>query len=170
MVKGFEAWSDIVEIDAPGILLNQKVDIVRSTVNDDSYVFTEWAPPTLAPQLVTGFELYRSTDNSNFVLLVTLDPAETNYSDYDTRVKEQNYFYKVKVKNLCGLETTQGQPSSSILLNSFLDEENRSNLRWSPYRDWETGVDYYIIERVDLNGNWMPVGVVDGDAKEYIDR
>nr|HMT30591.1 PKD domain-containing protein [Bacteroidia bacterium] len=168
--EGFEAWSDIEEIDAPGILVNQKVDIVRSTVNDDSYVFTEWEPPSVAPQLVSNFELYRSTDNVNFTLIATLGAAETNYSDFNTNVKAQNYFYKVKVNNLCGLETTQGLPGSSILLNSFLDEENRSVLRWSPYRDWETGVDYYVIERIDLNGVWVPVGRVDGNELHYIDR
>ncbi len=168
--EGFEAWSDIIDLDAPGILLNQKVDIVRSTVVDDSYVFTEWAPPAIAPQLVTSFELYRSTDNVNFSLIQTLPPGETNYSDFDTHVMVQNYFYRIKVNNLCGLETTQGLPGSSILLNSFLDDENRSNLRWSAYRNWDTGVDYYVIERIDLNGNWVQVGVVDGSVKEYLDR
>lgn len=168
--EGFEAWSDIIQLDAPGILVNQKVDIIRSTVVDDSYVFTEWAPPVLAPQLVTSFELYRSIDNLNFDLIATLPGNETNYSDYNTGVKAHYYFYKIKVNNLCELETTQGLQGSSILLGSELDGENRSVLRWSPYRDWESGVDYYVIERVDLNGNWVPVGRVDGSVQHYIDR
>ncbi len=168
--EGFEASSDIIQLDAPGILVNQKVDIIRSTVVDDSYVFTEWAPPVLAPQLVTTFDLYRSTDNTNFDLIATLPGNETNYSDYNTAVKGHYYFYKIKVNNLCELETTQGMQGSSILLIGALDEENRSVLRWSPYRDWESGVDYYVIERVDLNGNWVPVGRVDGTIQHYIDR
>jgi hypothetical protein len=61
--ENFEAWSDEEEIDVPGILAFQKVDMVRSTVMDDSYVFTEWAPPALAPGLVTGFVLSKSKDN-----------------------------------------------------------------------------------------------------------
>lgn len=168
--EGFEAWSDIIQLDAPGILVNQKVDIIRSTVVDDSYVFTEWAPPALAPQLVTSFELYRSTNNSNFELVATLPGNETNYSDYNTGVKGNYYFYKIKVNNLCELQTAEGLQGSSVLLIGGLDEENRSVLRWSPYRDWESGVDYYVIERIDLNGNWVPVGRVDGSVQHYIDR
>ncbi len=168
--EGFEAWSDVEAIDAPGILANQKVDIIRSTVNDDSYVFTEWAPPVLAPQLVTNFELYRSYDMQNWTLLTTLPPSETNYSDFNTQVKSQNYYYKIKVNNLCNLETTEGDPGSSILLTGAIDDENRTHLKWTPYKDWETGVDYYVIERVDLNGNWQPIQVVDGSVNDYIDR
>ena len=168
--EGFEAWSDIIQLDAPGILVNQKVDIIRSTVVDDSYVFTEWAPPVLAPHLVTTFELYRSKNNLNFDLIATLPGNETNYSDYNTAVKGNYYFYKIKVNNLCELQTTDGMQGSSILLGSYVDLENRSILRWSPYRDWESGVDYYVIERVDLNGNWVQVGRVDGTIQHYIDR
>ncbi|MBL7915892.1 MAG: PKD domain-containing protein [Bacteroidia bacterium] len=168
--EGFEAWSDVEAIDAPGILANQKVDIIRSTVNDDNYVFTEWAPPVLAPQLVTNFELYRSYDMQNWSLLTTLPPTETNYSDFSTQVKSQNYYYKIKVNNLCNLETTEGDPGSSILLTGAIDDENRTHLKWTPYKDWDTGVDYYVIERVDLNGNWQPIQVVDGSVNDYIDR
>ena len=101
--EGFTAWSDIELIDAPGILSGQKVDIVRSTVMNDSYVFTEWAPPALAPQLVTNFELYRSLDMTSWNLLVTLPATETSYSDFTTDVMKQNYYYKIKVNNLCNL-------------------------------------------------------------------
>lgn len=168
--EGFTAWSDIELIEAPGILSGQKVDIVRSTVVNDSYVFTEWAPPALAPQLVTNFELYRSLDLSTWNLLVTLPSTETSYSDFATDVKKQNYYYKIKVNNLCNLETTQGLPGSSILLEGAIDDENRTHLRWTPYRDWDSGVDYYVIERVDLTGNWQPIQIVNGDVHDYIDR
>jgi PKD repeat protein len=168
--EGFTAWSDIEEITVPGILANQKVDMVRSTVMDDSYVFTEWAPPAISPQLLTSIELYRSTDNVNYTLIATLPPTETNYSDFDTKVHEQFYFYRVKVTNVCELETSQGLESSSILLIGGVDDENRSQLRWSPYKKWDTGVDYYVIEKLDEFGVWQTIRIVDGNVLEYLDR
>ncbi|MDQ3052146.1 MAG: PKD domain-containing protein [Bacteroidota bacterium] len=168
--EGFEAWSDIEIVQAPGSLLNQTVDVIRSTVIDDSFVFTEWSPPVQAPQLVTEFEVYRSTDNSNWTLLATVPAVETNYSDYDTRVKLERYFYRVKVKNICELQTSQGLPGTSILLVGGLDENNNSILRWSAYKNWDSGVDYYVIEKQDEYGNWVPIKTVDGNILDYIDR
>ena len=78
--------------------------------------------------------------------------------------------YKVKVKNLCQLEASEGLPGTSILLEGSLDDENRSLLRWSPYKNWDSGVDYYVVERMDLNGMWQPIKVVDGSTLDYMDR
>jgi len=168
--EGYEAWSDIESVLAPGTLMNQTVDVIRSTVIDDSYVFTEWAPPVQAPQLVTEFEIYRSVDDVNWKLMATVPAAETNYSDFDTDVKSQRYIYKVKVKNICEVQTSQGLPGTSILLLGGLDDDNNSVLRWSAYKNWDTGVDYYMIERMDKNGFWQPIKTVDGHVHDYIDR
>ncbi len=167
--ENFEAWSDEEEVDVPGILAFQKVDMVRSTVMDDSYVFTEWAPPALAPGLVTGFVLSKSKDNINFTVIDTLAPGETSYSDYDVNVKEQYYFYRIKVNNICGIDAMQGLESSSILLVGGVDGQGQNLLRWSPYRKWDTGVDYYVIEKIDEFGQWQTIRVVNGDVLELID-
>lgn len=168
--EGFYAWSDIEEIQAPGTLINQSVDVIRSTVVNDSYVFTEWSPPVQAPQLVTEFELYRSTDFVNWDLIATVPAAQTNYSDYDTHVKSRRYIYKVKVKNTCEVQNNPGLPGTSILLVGGLDENNNSLLKWSAYGDWDTGVDYYVIEKQDVHGMWVPIKTVDGNVLDYIDR
>jgi PKD repeat protein len=168
--EGFEAFSDTTVIEAPGILLNQTVDILRSTVNDDSYVFVEWVPPVIAPQLVTNYELKRSTDNINFFHVATLNATDLSYSDYDTDVHHQNYYYRIVVNNICNLQTMPGLEGSSILLQGSVDQENRSNLRWTKYELWDEGVDYYVIEKLDINGNWNPIQVVNGDVLDYIDR
>ncbi len=168
--ESFTAWSDIEEMQATGSLVNQTVDIIRSTVVEDSYVFTEWAPPVQAPQLVTEFELYRSTDFVNWDLIATLPAIQTNYSDYDTYVKSRRYIYKVKVKNACEIQTTPGLPGTSILLVGGIDEQENSLLRWSAYGDWDTGVDYYVIEKQDTNGMWIPIKTVNGNVLNYTDR
>jgi PKD repeat protein len=168
--EGYEAWSDVEILQMPGTIVNQKVDMVRSTVIDDRYVFTEWAPPSVAPNLVNGFDLYRSTDNINFSLVATVPATQTYYEDFNTRVKEQNYFYRVKLNNSCGLETSNGLESSSILLVGIINQDNDSQLRWSPYKNWDTGVDYYVIEKQDAFGVWQTIKVVAGNVHNYLDR
>lgn len=168
--EGYEAFSDAEIISMPGTISQQKVDMVRSTVVDDAYVFTEWAPPVLAPQLVTGYELYRSTDNSNYSLIDTLSPGDISYSDYDVNVKSQNYFYRIKVNNVCNIEAAQGIESSSILLTGGHDSNGNTLLRWTPYTNWDTGVDYYVIERLDDNGLWQTIRIVNGQVLEATDH
>jgi hypothetical protein len=163
----FDAFSDIEDIMAPGSLLIQRVDMVRSTVEDDSWVLTEWSHPTLAPQLVTGYELYRSIDNINFTRIATLPAVQTSYEDHDVSVKSQNYFYRVKVSNACSLEASPGYESSSILLLASPDTRYGVNLRWTSYRNWDTGVDEYVIEEWNSStGSWQYVKTVDGTTTE----
>ena len=165
----FKAYSDTAHINAPGAILDQKVDILRATVVDDEYVFVEWEAPSVLTQLVTGYELYRSDDSSNIQLLTQLPPGQHYFEDYNVDVFEREYFYSVKVLNMCNVETQIGLIGSSILLKSELDDQNRSSLNWTPYNKWDTGVDYYQIEKLDLNGFWIPVGTVGGNSNTFLD-
>ncbi|MFM2190750.1 MAG: hypothetical protein RL491_1136, partial [Bacteroidota bacterium] len=163
----FDAFSDIEYILAPGSLLIQRVDMVRSTVEDDSWVLTEWSMPTLAPQLVTGFELFRSIDNINFTRIAVLPPVQTSYEDRNVSVKSQEYYYRVKVSNTCSLEASSGYESSSILLLANPDQRYGVNLRWTPYVNWDTGVEEYVIEEWNsATGTWDYVKTVDGSTTE----
>ena len=48
-----------------------------------------------------------------------------------------------------------------------MDEGRQVLLTWSPYDGWENGVEYYIIERIDENGNWQLLKQVDGNILKY---
>jgi hypothetical protein len=151
----------------PGSLLIQRVDMVRSTVEEDSWVLTEWSQPTLAPHLVTGFELFRSTDNINFSRIAVLPAAQTSYEDRNVSVKSQNYYYRVKVSNACSLEASPGYESSSILLLASPDQRYGVELRWTPYKNWDTGVEEYVIEEWNpQSGTWDYVKTVDGSTTQ----
>jgi len=141
--------------------------MVRSTVEEDSWVLTEWSQPVLAPQLVTGFELFRSTDNLNFTRIAVLPAAQTSYEDRNVSVKSQNYYYRVKVSNACSLEASPGYESSSILLLANPDQRYGVELRWTPYKNWSTGVEEYVIEEWNnQTGTWDYVKTVDGSTTQ----
>lgn len=65
----------------------------------------------------TGFEIHKSTDNTNFTLLTTTTPDVTSYTDADFAVGEL-YYYKVRSINAAGV--------SSFTVTAQIEGPNRA--------------------------------------------
>lgn len=141
----------------------QKVDVVRSTVINNNAVLTEWKSPVIAPEKVTGYKIYKSSDNLNFSLLTNVASSVHEYIDNDVDVNTQNYYYKIKIANSCDMEALESNKSSSILLKAELINGN-TMLNWTGYEGWNTGVDYYLIEKMNEQGVWETIKTVDGEV------
>ncbi len=144
------------------ILSQQKVEIVRSTVINNSGILTEWNTPAIAPKAVTEYSIYRSTDNINFSFLTTVTSLVHEYIDNDVDVNAKNYYYKIEAKNSCGIVTLGSNKSSSILLKAELINGDVM-LNWTKYEEWNTGVDHFIIEKMNEQEEWKIVKTVDGN-------
>src|SRR5205814_9708101 len=81
----------------PNILANQLVDVVRSTVESNQFVLTEWQQPLVHPEKVVQFDLYRSVDEKNYSFLASVPAYQTSYLDYDVDVQGNHYYYKILV-------------------------------------------------------------------------
>lgn len=159
--------SDTSISNAPyNILAQQQVHVVRSTVINNKEVLTEWDTPVIAPQKITGYDIYRSTDNINFTFLTNVTSLVHDYIDADVDVNAQNYYYKIEAKNACNVRTLPGNKSSSILLKAELKDGN-VQLNWTKYEGWDMGVDYYIIEKMNEQGEWKVIKTVDGNQLIY---
>lgn len=158
----FFALSDSSNATPLNILENQHVDVIRSTVVDNHYVLTEWSTPTLHPERVSTYEVYRSKDNINFSLIASVPAGITSYSDYNTDVQNGEYYYKIIVKNDCSLLGPNSNLGSSIYLQGELIERT-TYLNWTPYKEWMPGVERYEIEYLNTNGQWEVIKVVDGN-------
>ncbi|MEW6469819.1 MAG: PKD domain-containing protein [Bacteroidota bacterium] len=149
------------------LFMNQQPAVVRSTVVDDQYILTEWTAPA-QPQAVSSYNIYRSTDNISFALIATVPAQAFAYIDNDVNVQEQNYYYRVEAANACGPMGQMSNSGSSILLEAKrVDQEILLN--WTAYEGWDTGVDYYIIEKMNEAGIWEVIRIVDGNVTETID-
>lgn len=155
------SYSDTSIAVPANLLALQKVEVVRSTVVNDHDVLTEWLPPVIAPSRVVQYDIYRSDDNVNFTLLASLPATSFSYFDYAADVHLQEYYYRVDVINDCMVAGAMSNNSSSILLKSDWREE-KTKLWWTPYKNWGSGVDYYIIEKENNSGQWIPLKTVDG--------
>jgi hypothetical protein len=163
----YTSYSD-TSVSIPGNFLeNQIVDVVRSTVVDNSWVLTEWIPPTVHPELVAQFEIYRSTDNENFFYIGTVPSVQTDYMDYNVDVQSEHYYYKILVINTCDVSEDMSDITSTIILNGDMNEAREVKLWWTPYEGWDNGVEYYVIEKKDDNGNWQLLKQVNGNTLMY---
>ena len=144
----------------------QFVDITRTTVVNDSYTLTEWNPPTYRSDLITSYNIYRSNDQVNYNLIATLPSQVLSYDDNNVNVDAQNYYYKVEVVNTCNIAAVQGRIGSSILLDVY-EVEVSNILKWTKYTDWDSGVEKYVIEKLNNNGDWEQIKVVSGVITEW---
>ncbi len=160
--NAYTSLSDTANATPANMLAAQKVEVVRSTVINDRDVLTEWLPPVLAPERVIQFNVLRSTDNVSFTEIASLPATSFSYIDYNADVHHQEYYYRVEIINDCQVAGSAGNNSSSILLKSDWQDE-RTKLWWTPYLNWDTGVDYYIIEKENNYGQWLPLKTIDGN-------
>lgn len=56
--------------------------------------------------------------------------------------------------------------TSSVTLTAEL-VDSKAQLNWTEYEAWSEGVDYYIIEKMNEQGNWEIIKTVDGDKLNY---
>lgn len=146
-------------------ILSQMVEVIRSTVIFNKSVLTEWSQPNIARHRVLKYNVLRSVDNINFSLIASLAPSVYSFVDDNVAVNLQNYYYKVDVVNDCNLSGMLSNNSSSVLLQSDWVQE-KAKLWWTEYDKWDTGVDYYLIEKKDSSGNWRQVKIVSGSTTE----
>ena len=159
--------SDTSQAIPLNILANQIVDVVRSTVEENNFVLTEWKLPVVHPEKVVQFDLYRSIDNANFSFIKSLPPQQTDYIDRDVDVQNNHYYYKILVINTCDIAEDLSGNTSTIILKGEMFEDRSVHLNWTKYNGWEMGIDHYIIEKKDDKGNWILLKQVPGDATDY---
>ncbi|MBL7928751.1 MAG: PKD domain-containing protein [Bacteroidia bacterium] len=163
----YHSLSDTAVATPLNALAGQKVEIVRSTVIFNKNVLTEWSAPNMAPDRVMKYNILRSTDNFNFSVIASVPAGNYSYIDNSVNVNKNHYYYKVDVINDCSLSGALSNEGSSILLQSEWRQE-RTNLNWSEYKEWDTGVDYYIIEKRNSDGQWIQIKIVDGNETETV--
>ena len=163
----YTSWSDTSQTYPLNTLENQIVDVVRSTVVDNQTVLTEWTQPLVHPEQVAQFDIYRSTDNTNFRYLTSVPSVQTDFMDYNVDVQTTNYYYKILVINTCNIDEDLSGHTSTIVLKGTMDELRQVHLNWTPYKGWPQGVEYYILEKLDANGHWQILKQVDGETFRY---
>ena len=158
---GFNSSSD-TSITAPiNIFIGQKVEVIRSTVVQNKSILTEWLPPVIQPDRVLEYQIFRSEDNVTFNLIAVVPKQLTFYTDDYVDVNSKEYFYHIVVANDCNFSGDDSNLGTSIFLQGSRADRT-TTFNWTNYQEWNRGVETYQIERLDINGNWEVIKVVDG--------
>ena len=163
------SYSDTAIASPINHFANQKVDVVRTTVLNYTYTLTEWKAPQYKPESVVAYTVYRSDNNKSFSAIATVNSHYNSYIDSSADVQKQQYFYRVEPVNSCQASVAKGLPGSSIYLQAEVYDES-SVLNWTNYQGWEKGIAYYVIEKLEENGNWKIVTKVSGNTNTYQDH
>lgn len=161
-------YDDIEPIE--NLFTDQKVDAARSTVVQNKFVLTEWATPQVMGQYVTGYKILRSTDDVNFEQIAEVPAYQNTYIDQDVDVNKTKYYYQIMSINVCLIDGKQGVKSDNIVLKAKADEAWGINLEWTPYLNWTNGVAFYIVEKLDENGQWKVIKQVNGSVTNTVDE
>jgi hypothetical protein len=121
-------------------------------------------------QYVTGYKILRSTDETNFEQIALVPAYQNSYIDEDVDVNTTKYYYQIMSINVCLIDSKEGVKSDNIVLKAKADEAWGINLEWTPYLNWTNGVAFYIVEKLDENGQWKVIKQVNGSTTNAVDE
>jgi hypothetical protein len=153
------------------LFVDQQVNASRSTVVQNQFVLTEWSRPAILPNRVSGYKVFRSTDNSTFIQVATIPSEQTFYLDEAVDVDNEKYYYRIMATNACGLEGRYGEFSDNVVLKAEAAGDIFIKLDWTPYIGWgENGVGFYVIEKQNEDGSWEVIQQVQGNVLSTVDE
>ncbi|MEA3496795.1 MAG: PKD domain-containing protein, partial [Bacteroidota bacterium] len=125
-------------------------EIIRATVEDDENILIEWTEATKGIPKI--YILEKSENGISWYELSTSDNQTFDFLDFNNRVDEQSYFYRMFVIDSCDYKSDYTNYGKSILLTT----EAKSiypKLKWTAYEQWNQGVKNYELQVFDKSKN-----------------
>ena len=144
--------------------------VVRATVENDEFTRIEW---THVPRVrVRNYVLEKSTNGINYTMVDTPHGPSTFFAeDKEVEVHQESYYYRVVVIDSCGDLSPYSNIGKTILLKADTTNDLDPILRWSAYRGWPEGVQYYDIEREQADGSFIKIAQTqNGTDTSFIDK
>ncbi len=108
---------------------------------------------------VIDFQIQRADDEIGPYLTIgnvakpALGPWEVKFVDYTADPMSRKYYYRISSRDSCGALDTISNLGTNILLNVEAVGNLTCALSWTPYRDFDAGVEEYEIYRSTDGGN-----------------
>ncbi len=171
---GFEeySWSDTAHAVPKNGYPVKAPEVWRTSVEEDLYTILEWVVPDKSKVPLKEFEIYKRPANGDEVESISHDfSSSMDIADYKVWVDDESYIYKVRATDTCGNLSPWSNIGKTVLLTVGFDEEIYSpKLSWTKYSLWNEGVEKYLIERMNENGQFDIIGQSEGpDDTTYID-
>jgi hypothetical protein len=135
------------------IFLDQKTEIVRTTIVDNASVLTEWKDPVIGPNKVRSYKIWKSENNGDYFLVDELPKGVNSFYDTNVNINSSQYDYKISVENSCNVIGQISNLGTSVLLRKKADQYI-NYIYWTPYRGWSEGVGEYLLQKKNDLGGW----------------
>ncbi len=149
-------------------ILERPTDILAKALNDHA-VSLRWQSSN---DNITGFILFRKRENDEFIEISKLDKDKAFFVD-DNLKFNVNYSYKVQCYN----EEIKSEFSDEITTSTVFPkpsdigikpiDDQSVKITWQNNCDFETG---FIIERKNIDTQYMVIGKVTADETVYVDK
>lgn len=161
-----ESWS-FSESCVPQYPRNEVPSDIRNvTVEGANEILIYWNSSSFSRHAYYILNKYKN-DESNWVESIILN--DTFYVDLDVQTSEHSYVYTITAVDECGYSSPTGREGKSILLNAlYNDDLHQAELSWTPYRQWDGGVQNYIPAIYDL-GTDQDLALLSGNSTNYSD-
>ncbi|MCB0851955.1 MAG: PKD domain-containing protein, partial [Bacteroidetes bacterium] len=163
------SWSNIKEEAPMHFGPPNPMHMSLATVQQNSYIWIRWENIPLGDNL-NWVEIEKNTGNGfQQILRHRVTDTIRSYEDFDVDVSSQPYQYRAFVIDTCGDYTPIGRYSASMHLRAERDN-GIVYLNWTPYKEWEYGVERYDIEVFnESTGLFELVGTVIGSLNSFVD-
>jgi gliding motility-associated-like protein len=168
---GENSWSDTS--GSKPILINivPPNEMWRVSVENDEHVLLEWLPVQEPRFEITKYILDRSEDGEMFSLWQEFPNSDTTVVDNQSvDVDRSNYHYRMRAVDVCGDTSSFSNYSKTILLTVEMSDNHRPSLSWNHYEGWNEGVEEYIVEFQDEDGEFYEIGKVAGNETTFVDE
>ncbi|MBX2945881.1 MAG: gliding motility-associated C-terminal domain-containing protein [Cyclobacteriaceae bacterium] len=112
------------------------------------------------------YSVLRKPGSGNFQLIGK--PTLAQYFDNAYTTLDE-FCYRVNYVDVCGNSAPQGIEICPIRLTGNLTPENYSSLSWSGYEGWLNGVNQYILEKYNLQGQLLQTIPLGAGTLTYLD-
>lgn len=153
---GFVSYSNNV---CSSVNIAKSADFVyirNATVINDHSIQIDWLVDTTAE--INSFEIQRSSDGTNYSVITTINTPSNlhtifTYNDNAVSASTHSYWYTVGASN-CNGKKISSNFGKTILLQGEAEINFINSISWTPYSEWNGGVNYYIIYR-NIDTSWQ---------------
>jgi gliding motility-associated-like protein len=110
--------------------------------------------------VATLYQVFRSSGNTNFEKYKTI--SSSVWIDSNVSTGKSVYTYKIQGLDSCGKPTLESRVIKNILLTGESFENEYSVVHWTPFEQWQNGVEKYSVEVKDSNNEYTPVEFING--------
>ena len=145
-----------------------QASIIRSTVIENSKIYTEWNSVTQTLNPLLQSQVLRSENGEPFQYIATVDSSTQFYIDDNVDVFNSEYEYIIVSRNCCQVNSSNSNYGSSVLLKYQRINDYETKLNWNFYQEWLNGSKEYKVQKLNENNIWETISVTNSTTNEII--